>query len=57
MHSYLSVPSLMFVTLGIVVLILVVLLVRYHSRNDSHPMRGKRERNIDEIRRGVPPGK
>ena len=57
MHSYLSVPALMFVTLGIVLAVAVILLVRYHSRNDSHPMRGKRDRNIDEIRRGVPPGK
>lgn len=56
MHN-LSVPTLMFVTLGIALLIAVILLVRYHSRHDSHPMRGKRDRNIDEIRRGVPPGK
>ena len=57
MHSYLSVPTLMFATLGIVLAIAAFLLFRYHSRNDSHPMRDQTERNIDEIRRGVPPGK
>lgn len=55
MGSYSNVPTLMFVTLGIVFLIGVVLFIRHRSRHGAHPMEHQRERNIDEIRRGKPP--
>ena len=38
-------------TLGIALLIAVVMLMRFRSKgNNAHPMEGKRERNIEEIR-------
>ena len=54
--GYTAVPTLMFVTLGIVFLIGLVLYLR-HMRKPSnrHPMEGHRERNTDEIRQGIPP--
>ena len=54
--GYTAVPTLMFVTLGIVFLIGIVVLVRFLRKpSNRHPMEGHRERNIDEIQRGVPP--
>jgi hypothetical protein len=37
-------------TLGIAILIAVIMLVRFYGKNRAHPMRGQRERNIEEIR-------
>ena len=57
MMSSTAVPTLMFLTLGIVLVIAIVVLARFmRKRSNRHPMAGKQERNIDEIRRGVPPG-
>lgn len=43
---------LMFGTLLVVVVIIAVLMIRFfRKRENRHPMEGKRERNIDEIRR------
>ena len=54
--GYTAVPTLMFVTLAIVLVIAAVLLVRFMRKPDNrHPLEGQRERNIDEMRRGVPP--
>lgn len=54
--GYTAVPTLMFVTLGIVLLIGIVLLVRFMRKpQNRHPMENQRERNIGEIRRGDPP--
>ena len=51
-----TIPSLMFFTLGAVVLIVAVLLVLHlRKRRNRHPMENVRERNIDEIRRGKQP--
>lgn len=56
MNTDTAVPTLMFFTLGIVLLVGIVVLVRFmRKRSNRHPMDGHRERNIDEIRRGVPP--
>jgi hypothetical protein len=42
---------LAWVTLGIALLFAVVMLIRFRSKgNNAHPMAGKRERNIEEIR-------
>ena len=57
MLSSTAVPMFMFGTLGVVLLIGIVLILRfYRKRENRHPMAGQRERNTDEIRRGVPPG-
>lgn len=38
-------------TLGVALLIAVVMLLRFRAKgNNAHPMEGKRERNIEEIR-------
>ena len=58
MGNSVAVPSLMFFTLAVVVILAIGLLV-WHLRKPSnrHPMRGQRERNIGEIERGEPPQK
>lgn len=37
-------------TLGVFIVIAVIMLLRFFSKNKVHPMEGQRERNIDEIR-------
>ena len=45
-----AVPLFMFGTLGIVLLILIVVVLRFFRKpSNRHPMAGQRERNIDEI--------
>lgn len=57
MQSGHHISALMFGTLVVVAIILAVLLVRFLSRGrNRHPMADQRERNIDEIKRGDPPG-
>lgn len=53
--GYTAVPTLMFVTLGIVLAIAIFLFVRMRSTQPKHPMAHQRERNIEEIRQGTPP--
>lgn len=58
MATHQTVPTLMLVTLGIVLLIAIVLLARFLRRPaNRHPMDGKAERNvgkeIDEGSRGA----
>lgn len=51
-----TVSSLMFFTLGAVLLILAVLAISFfRKRRNRHPMENVRERNIEEIRQGKPP--
>ena len=51
-----AISSLMFFTLGVVVLLAVILLVlQLRKRRNRHPMAGVRERNIGEIRSGKTP--
>ena len=53
--GYTAVPTLMFVTLAIVLAVAVVILMRFLRKpGNRHPMENQRERNIDEIRQGVP---
>ena len=49
-----EISVLMIGTLGVVLALAVFLLVRYYAKNDSHPMKNDRERNIGEIRREGP---
>lgn len=50
------IPSLMFFTIGAIIVVALVLLLRFlRKRSNRHPMEGVRERNIDEIRAGTPP--
>lgn len=50
-----EISVLMFGTLLIVFLIAIVVLARFLAKpHNRHPMSGKRERNIDEIRRDGP---
>lgn len=55
MGSYTNVPTLMFLTLGIVLLVAIILYIRHRSKHGAHPMAHQRERNIDEIRTGKTP--
>lgn len=56
MLSSTAVPTLMFLTLGIVLAIGIVVFWRFMRKPaNRHPMANQRERNIDEIQRGVPP--
>lgn len=51
------VSMLMFGTLAIVLILAIVLLLRFLRKGENrHPMSDVRERNIDEIREGRPPG-
>lgn len=51
-----AISGLMILRLGGVFLIAVVLFVWFmRKRSNRHPMEGVQERNIDEIRAGVPP--
>ena len=57
MHSSTAVPIFMFGTLGVVLVIVAVLFVRFYRKpQNRHPMAGQHERNTDEMERGVPPG-
>lgn len=50
------VGSQMFMTIGIVVVVLAVLLLWFlRKRSNRHPMEHQRERNAAEMERGVPP--
>lgn len=55
MNSGQPISFLLFGTLGVVILIAVVLLLRFRAKQPHHPMDGQRERNIDEIRNEAPP--
>lgn len=55
--GYTAVPTLMYVTLGIVLAVAIFLFVRMRTKQPKHPIAHQRERNIDEIRMGVPPEK
>ena len=54
--GYAAVPTLMFVTLAIVLIGLGIHFARFYRKPENrHPMKDQRERNTDEIRRGDPP--
>ena len=54
--GYTAVPTLMFVTLGIVFVGAAIIFFRFYRKpKNRHPMADQRERNIDEIRHGDPP--
>ena len=54
--GYTAVPTLMFVTLGIVLAGVAIHFIRFYRKpQNRHPMKDQRERNIDEIRLGEPP--
>ena len=56
MLSSTAVPTFMFGTLGIVLVLLIIVFLRFWRKPaNRHPMEGQRERNIDEIRRDAPP--
>ncbi len=56
MLSSIAVPTLMYGTLGIVLIIGIVVFLRFWRKPaNRHPMENQQERNIDQIRRGVPP--
>lgn len=49
------IPWLMFMTLGVVIIVAIVLFARFMRKpQNHHPMRGQRERNIEEIREEGP---
>lgn len=55
MESTGPVPYLMIGTIGAALIIAIVLLRRFLSKpKNRHPMEGKRERNLNEIRRDGP---
>ena len=54
--GHIEIPTLMFATLGIAVVIGFIVLVRFRSQpGNNHPMSDQRERNMGEIERGDPP--
>lgn len=56
MSSGTPIALLMFGTLIVVLAIGTALLIHHlRKRSNRHPMDGVRERNIDEMKRGVPP--
>ncbi|NIJ07021.1 uncharacterized membrane protein YuzA (DUF378 family) [Sphingomonas vulcanisoli] len=56
MHNSTAVSTLVFATLGIALVIAIFLLIRFLRKpSHRHAMENQRERNIDEIQRGVPP--
>ena len=49
-------PPLMIMTLVAAFVIAAVIFARFmRKRSNRHPMENQRERNMDEIKRGVPP--
>lgn len=58
MNTSTAVPSLMFMTLGVVFVIALVFFIWHmRKRSNRRPMEGIRERRQDEMERGVPPRK